>query len=88
MKRTTKLLATAAAAGLLAGPALAERGDGLIADDELRVQRQRPGDADALALPGGERTHRTVRQVTCVDAGERLVGDRAVAGARALTMVR
>ena len=28
--------------------------DGLVADDELRFQRQRPGDADALALAPGE----------------------------------
>ena len=31
-----------------------ERGDRLVADDELRVERQRPGDADALALAAGE----------------------------------
>ena len=31
-----------------------ERADRLVADDELRVERQRPGDADALALAAGE----------------------------------
>ena len=28
-----------------------ERGDGLVGHQQLRVQRERPGDADALALP-------------------------------------
>ena len=31
-----------------------ERGDRLVADDQVRVERQRAGDADALALPAGE----------------------------------
>jgi FtsZ-binding cell division protein ZapB len=31
-----------------------ERGDGLVGHDELRVQGERPRDADALALPAGE----------------------------------
>ena len=31
-----------------------ERRHRLVGDDQLRVQRQRPGDADALALPAGE----------------------------------
>jgi hypothetical protein len=31
-----------------------ERGDRLVADDELRVERERPGDADALALAARE----------------------------------
>ena len=31
-----------------------ERGDRLVGDDELGPQRQRPGDADALALAAGE----------------------------------
>ena len=31
-----------------------ERGDRLVADDQLRRHRQRPGDADALALAAGE----------------------------------
>ena len=28
-----------------------ERGDRLVADDEVRLEDERPGDADALALP-------------------------------------
>ena len=31
-----------------------ERGDRLVADDHVGVERQRAGDADALALPAGE----------------------------------
>ena len=31
-----------------------EGGDRLVADDELRLQHQRPGDADALALAAGK----------------------------------
>ena len=31
-----------------------ERGDRLVADDQLGLQRQRAGDADALALAAGE----------------------------------
>ena len=31
-----------------------ERGDGLVADDEVRVERERAGEADALALAAGE----------------------------------
>ena len=31
-----------------------ERGDGLVGDDQLRLQRERPRDADALALAAGE----------------------------------
>ena len=31
-----------------------ERGDGLVGDDELRLQRERAGDPDALALAAGE----------------------------------
>ena len=31
-----------------------ERGDRLVADDELRVERERPRDADALTLTAGE----------------------------------
>ena len=31
-----------------------ERGDRLVADDDVRLQRERPGDADALALAAGE----------------------------------
>ena len=31
-----------------------ERRDRLVEHDELRIERQRPGDADALALPTGE----------------------------------
>ena len=31
-----------------------ERRDGLVGDDQLRVQGERPGDADALALAAGE----------------------------------
>ena len=31
-----------------------QRGDRLVADDELGIQRQRAGDADALALAAGE----------------------------------
>ena len=31
-----------------------ERRDGLIADDQLGLERDRPGDADALALAAGE----------------------------------
>ena len=31
-----------------------ERGDGLVADDQLRVDRQRARDADPLPLPAGE----------------------------------
>ena len=31
-----------------------ERRDGLVADDQRRLQRQRAGDDDALALPAGE----------------------------------
>jgi hypothetical protein len=28
-----------------------ERRDGLVGDDEIRLRRERPGDADPLALP-------------------------------------
>ncbi len=31
-----------------------ERGDGLVGDDQLRAERQRPGDPDPLPLPAGE----------------------------------
>jgi hypothetical protein len=31
-----------------------QRGDRLVQDQHLRLERQRPGDADALALPAGE----------------------------------
>ena len=31
-----------------------ERGDRLVADDQLGIDRERPGDADALALAAGE----------------------------------
>ena len=31
-----------------------ERGHRLVADDQLRIHGQRPGDADPLALPAGE----------------------------------
>ena len=31
-----------------------ERRDRLVGDDQLRAQRERPGDADALALAAGE----------------------------------
>ena len=31
-----------------------ERGDGLVGDDQLRPQRQRPGDPDPLPLAAGE----------------------------------
>src|SRR4029453_2187326 len=31
-----------------------ERRDGLVGDDEVRIDRQRPGDPDPLALPAGE----------------------------------
>src|SRR4029079_2447203 len=31
-----------------------ERGDGLVADDQLRVERERPRDADPLPLAAGE----------------------------------
>ena len=31
-----------------------ERRNGLVADDDARVDGERPGDADALALPAGE----------------------------------
>ena len=31
-----------------------QRGDGLVADDEVRIDRQGPGDADALALAAGK----------------------------------
>ena len=42
-----------------------ERGDRLVADDELRVQRQGSGDADALALAAGE----LVRESGCSAPG-------------------
>ena len=39
-----------------------ERRDRLIADDQLRVERQRPGDADALALAARELVRERVHQ--------------------------
>ena len=40
-----------------------EGGDGLVADDEPRVERQRPGDADALPLPARELVRVAVDEV-------------------------
>ena len=38
-----------------------ERGHRLVADDQLRLARERPGDADALALAAGELVRIAVR---------------------------
>jgi hypothetical protein len=38
-----------------------ERGDGLVQDEHLRVQRERPGDPDPLALAAGELVREAVR---------------------------
>ena len=40
-----------------------ERGDGLVGDDEVRVDRDRAGEADALALSAGELVRVTARRV-------------------------
>ena len=40
-----------------------ERGDRLVADDQLRVRRERAGDADALPLAAGELVRIAVDEV-------------------------
>ena len=40
-----------------------QRGDGLVAHDELRIQSQRPGDAHALPLSAGEFVGEAVRVI-------------------------
>ena len=42
-----------------------QRGDGLVADDEVRVDRQGPGDADALALAAGKLVGVAGRRARC-----------------------
>ena len=54
-----------------------EGGDRLVADDELRVERERPGDPDALALAAGELV-RVAVDVALVepDPGQQLADER------------
>ncbi|MOA48216.1 hypothetical protein D3C78_1709310 [compost metagenome] len=40
-----------------------ERGDGLVGDDQARVERERAGDADALALAAGKSVRITLEML-------------------------
>ena len=60
-----------------------ERGDRLVGDDQLRVQRQRAGHADALALAAGE----LVREAVVV-LGVEARRSRAARGRAALSAGR
>ena len=56
-----------------------ERGDRLVRHDQRRVQRQRAGDADALALPAGKRVRETVEIGTRQMHQLQQLGDAGVA---------
>ena len=59
-----------------------ERGDRLVADEEVGLHGERPGDGDALALAAGELVRKAARDSSGRGRRERAVGHIGV-GARA-----
>jgi hypothetical protein len=57
---------------------LVERGDGLVEDDRLRREGERPGDVDALPLAAGQLVRVAAAEALRLepDLGEELVGER------------